>query len=151
MSVPVAKKRKTTLSIHRSTSATDLRSQILSDPASSPHIQLEESDSDEQVILPEPNTFVVLKFGGSSVASPPRLQQVVQVIKSELSKQAQNSRPARVAVVVSAMGNTTDFLIDAVEYAVSGDIEASVGVVDHIIELARNNGVETINAMCEQS
>jgi aspartate kinase len=49
---------------------------------------------------------IVLKFGGSSVGSPDRIQRVARIVTSH------RKHCARVVVVVSAMGDTTDELID---------------------------------------
>lgn len=49
---------------------------------------------------------VVMKFGGSSVASPEKIRQVAALIK------ARTSEGCRVCVVVSAMGKTTDGLLE---------------------------------------
>lgn len=49
--------------------------------------------------------MTVLKFGGSSVADPARMREVARRVRSEMD------RGFRVAVVVSAMGKTTDRLI----------------------------------------
>ncbi|MEL6349273.1 MAG: aspartate kinase, partial [Myxococcota bacterium] len=46
----------------------------------------------------------VLKFGGSSVGSTERLSKVLEIIVTE-------QRRSPLAVVVSAMGKTTDWLI----------------------------------------
>ncbi|EFM09893.1 aspartate kinase [Paenibacillus curdlanolyticus YK9] len=51
-------------------------------------------------------SLIVMKFGGSSVGTPERMQRVAQRIIQ--TKEAGN----RVVVVVSAMGDTTDDLID---------------------------------------
>ncbi|MFF2482041.1 aspartate kinase [Paenibacillus sp. NPDC058071] len=51
-------------------------------------------------------SLIVMKFGGSSVGTPERMQRVAKRIIE--SKEAGN----RVVVVVSAMGDTTDDLID---------------------------------------
>ncbi len=51
----------------------------------------------------------ILKFGGSSVASPERINNVIEIIKSN---QAENSR---VIVVVSALGGITDQLVKLCE------------------------------------
>ncbi|EKD76368.1 MAG: hypothetical protein ACD_43C00138G0003 [uncultured bacterium] len=59
----------------------------------------------------------VLKFGGTSVGSPPAIRQVVQIVK-----QVQGKHPtARVAVVCSAFGGTTDQLITMSKLAAAGD------------------------------
>ena len=51
----------------------------------------------------------ILKFGGSSVASPERINNVIEIIKSN---QAENSR---VIIVVSALGGITDQLVKLCE------------------------------------
>ncbi len=48
---------------------------------------------------------LVMKFGGAAVASPERFERIVEII---LSREKEYSR---IAVVVSAMGNTTDDLL----------------------------------------
>ncbi|MFY0576456.1 hypothetical protein ACN28S_20800 [Cystobacter fuscus] len=50
--------------------------------------------------------FQVMKFGGSSVGSPPRLRQVIELIGT-------HAKQGPLAVVVSAMGDTTDWLLEA--------------------------------------
>jgi aspartate kinase len=55
---------------------------------------------------------IVMKFGGSSVASARAIEWVAGIIKSNLSK--------RPVVVVSAMGKTTDRLLEALQYAAQG-------------------------------
>lgn len=47
---------------------------------------------------------VIMKFGGASVATPEQFSEIAKIILSE-------SRSARVVVVVSAMGDTTDELL----------------------------------------
>lgn len=49
--------------------------------------------------------LTVLKFGGSSVADSNRMRHVAQIVKKT------REEGYRVAVVVSAMGNTTDELL----------------------------------------
>ena len=58
---------------------------------------------------PEPqaeNNTVVMKFGGSSVAEPERIRQVAQRLV------AARERGLRVVGTVSAMGSTTDALLE---------------------------------------
>ena len=76
------------------------------------------------------NGLTVMKFGGSSVGK--RLPQVVELIARE---HAQGS----IAVVVSAMGDTTDWLIDAAAAAARGELPKAHGEVDRIAALARSN------------
>ncbi|MEL6842823.1 MAG: aspartate kinase, partial [Bacteroidota bacterium] len=56
----------------------------------------------------------ILKFGGSSVANPERIQNVANIIKSY------HEKGERFAVVVSAMGGMTDLLNEMSKVAASG-------------------------------
>ncbi|MEM6345070.1 MAG: bifunctional aspartate kinase/homoserine dehydrogenase I [Bacteroidota bacterium] len=56
----------------------------------------------------------ILKFGGSSVANPERIQNVANIIKSY------HEKGENFAVVVSAMGGMTDLLIEMSKVAASG-------------------------------
>jgi aspartokinase/homoserine dehydrogenase 1 len=55
----------------------------------------------------------VLKFGGSSVATPERIRSVIEIIRPAI--------PGNVAVVFSAFGGVTDELIDISKLALDGD------------------------------
>jgi aspartokinase/homoserine dehydrogenase 1 len=57
----------------------------------------------------------VLKFGGSSVATPQRILSIIEIIKSYEAKGEQ------FAVVFSAFGGVTDMLLDMSEKAEKGD------------------------------
>ncbi|MFP2926630.1 bifunctional aspartate kinase/homoserine dehydrogenase I [Pyxidicoccus sp. 3LG] len=76
--------------------------------------------------------FQVMKFGGSSVGSPRRLRQVVELI-------GRHAKQGPLAVVVSAMGDTTDWLIEAAHLATAGELEAALTVVARIAHLAKTN------------
>ena len=69
----------------------------------------------------------VLKFGGSSVGTAERLLRVLDIIRAERAQHP-------VAVVVSAMGDTTDRLLEAAERAAAGDIAAAESVVDAVAD-----------------
>ena len=56
--------------------------------------------------------MIVMKFGGSSLASATAIEWVAGVVKSHLADQP--------VVVVSAMGKTTDRLMEALQYAARG-------------------------------
>lgn len=58
----------------------------------------------------------VLKFGGSSVAKPERIQQIGKILKQYYSK------GERFTVVFSAFGGVTDALIDMSTKAAAGDV-----------------------------
>ena len=56
----------------------------------------------------------ILKFGGSSVATPERIKAVINIVKDRL--------PSDIAIVFSAFGGVTDQLIQISEQAWKGDI-----------------------------
>ena len=58
----------------------------------------------------------VLKFGGTSVANSENINKTVAIVKQALQKD-------KTIVVVSALGGTTDMLIDAVKLAAAGNEE----------------------------
>ncbi len=57
----------------------------------------------------------ILKFGGSSVATPERIRAVVQIVQATTGK-------SRVGVVVSAFGGVTDALLSAARVAAQHDV-----------------------------
>ncbi len=59
--------------------------------------------------------MIVMKFGGSSVANAERIRHVASIIQAY-----KESRPV---VVLSAMGDTTDHLLDAADMAVNGKVD----------------------------
>ena len=56
----------------------------------------------------------VLKFGGSSVATPARIQSVIEIVKPLLT--------GDIAVVFSAFGGVTDGLIQVSHLALQGNL-----------------------------
>jgi len=76
----------------------------------------------------------VMKFGGSSLATPDRLARVLDLVHRE-------AQDARIALVVSAMGDTTDQLIEAVQIAASGDGDGAEACIDRIADVATTNGL----------
>ncbi|TDH66918.1 hypothetical protein CCR75_001904 [Bremia lactucae] len=94
------------------------------------------SSSNDAIHLDHRNgTRNVYKFGGTSVGSPTRLCGLLRIIREE--------RERVVAIVVSAMGNTTDLLLDAVVYAAKGDAKSALHVVDTIETFTLANAHET--------
>lgn len=77
----------------------------------------------------------VYKFGGTSVGSPSRLCGLVRIVRDE--------RERVLAVVVSAMGDTTDYLLEAVAFAAKGDSDSALKVVDKLEALTLDNAHET--------
>jgi len=59
--------------------------------------------------------MIVMKFGGSSVANAERIKHVASIIQAY-----KNERPL---VVLSAMGDTTDHLLEAADMAVNGTVD----------------------------
>ncbi len=78
-------------------------------------------------------SYRVFKFGGSSLGAVARIVRVTELVAQELP------RGGPLAVVVSAMGDTTDWLIEAAKAAASGDYDAANAVADRIIGLALAN------------
>ena len=83
--------------------------------------------------------YRVMKFGGSSVGQAERLARVLQIIATERQK-------GSIAVVVSAMGDTTDWLIDAADLAYKGDPDSATRIVERVAELAIANGQKMLAA-----
>jgi hypothetical protein len=90
----------------------------------------------EDAVCPPRGQFLVVKFGGSSVGSAQRLASVCDQVQEMLRRPAS---PKNLAVVVSAQGNTTDWLLDAAEYASEGNLAAAEHLVDKIAETAITN------------
>jgi aspartokinase len=63
--------------------------------------------------------IVVQKFGGSSVADAAAFRRVVGKVRAT----GEGQKPV---VVTSALGGTTDTLLDAVQRAISGDLEGAL-------------------------
>ena len=87
--------------------------------------------------------MIVMKFGGSSVANADRIKHVASIIKAYKEK--------RPAVVLSAMGDTTDHLLEAADQAVLGNVDVK-GVAKLHEETAAILGVEieTINDLLDE-
>ena len=87
--------------------------------------------------------MIVMKFGGSSVANAERIKHVASIIQAYA-----NQRPA---VVLSAMGDTTDFLLEAAETALHGTVDIS-NVEKLHQDTAKELGIEIepINTLLEE-
>ena len=86
------------------------------------------------VILPSQDGIVkiVMKFGGSSLATPERVTYVARLIKKHVE---QGYRPM---IVCSAMGKTTNSLLSAGDFALSGQV---------YIDALRTMHLNTISAL----
>jgi aspartokinase/homoserine dehydrogenase 1 len=65
----------------------------------------------------------ILKFGGSSVATPERIQAVIEITKPYLSA-------GQVGIVFSAFGGTTDVLIQLSQQALEGNINYKTALAE---------------------
>ena len=66
--------------------------------------------------MSDPKKIIVMKFGGSSLAGHKEILQSTSLVRTYSSH-------ASIVVVCSAMGDTTDFLLKAVDHAKKGEIE----------------------------
>lgn len=82
------------------------------------------------------NYIEVLKFGGSSQANAEGLKNVVELISEAKAK-------GRVAVVVSAQGDSTDWLLEAAEAAVAGDLPEAMRLAARVRDQARDSARDT--------
>jgi aspartokinase/homoserine dehydrogenase 1 len=88
----------------------------VSAPALSALRPIAPTDPTAPLVLPSrsaPTAWQVYKFGGSSLGTPGRLPQVLRLIAAADS--------AGLVVVVSALGDTTDWLVAATEAAAAGN------------------------------
>ncbi|MCH5291278.1 MAG: aspartate kinase [Treponema sp.] len=77
--------------------------------------------------------MIVMKFGGSSVADAERIRHVASIIQAY--------RGQRPVVVLSAMGDTTDHLLEAAERAVCGTVDCGAIEALHV-KTAQDLGLE---------
>jgi aspartate kinase len=72
--------------------------------------------------------MIVMKFGGSSLASAEKITQCISLVREEIDRSP--------VVVVSALGKTTDRLLDAADQALEGRVavEEIEGFHAHIVE-----------------
>jgi len=80
---------------------------------------------------------LVVKFGGSSLSSPRRISKAVGAVRQETGEGAQ------VAVVVSAMGRTTDDLIEALSVSCSNKSDANV---DDVLSMGERTSARIFHA-----
>ena len=77
--------------------------------------------------------MIVMKFGGSSVANADRIKHVASIIQAY-----EKDKPI---VVLSAMGDTTDHLLEAADLAVNGTVDIS-GVEKLHLDTLKELGIE---------
>ncbi len=81
---------------------------------------------------------IVVKFGGSSLSDGPSISRAVNSVVDEAKKGVQ------IAVVVSAMGRTTDLLIETAKEACGGDISAAE--LDDILAMGERTSAKIFTA-----
>ena len=81
---------------------------------------------------------IVVKFGGSSLADPERLSRAVASVVNEAKK------GTRIAVVVSAMGKTTDVLMNTAKGSSNGKLEKHE--LDDILSMGERTSVRIFSA-----
>ena len=84
------------------------------------------------------NKKIVVKFGGSSLADHERLLKAVVAVLNEAKK------GTRIAVVVSAMGKTTDVLMTTVKHASNGKLEKKD--LDDILSMGERTSIRIFAA-----
>ena len=97
---------------------------------------------------------VIAKFGGSSIANAPQIQNAISIVKHHLN--------GGVVMVASAMGKTTDELVEIIDLSIEGHRARGIAalnqirerhlhelesIVDHHIRL---HGVKRIELLCDE-
>lgn len=86
--------------------------------------------------------FSVYKFGGSSLGSADRLLRVIEIIASANPERSH-------AVVVSAIGDTTERLIEASDRAARGDLEGAEAVIDAVADRTTSTGLVALGELAK--
>ncbi len=86
---------------------------------------------------------IVVKFGGSSLADPERLSRAVASVVNE------TKRGTKIAVVVSAMGKTTDVLLNTAKNTSNGKLEKHE--LDDILSMGERTSVRIFSAALRTS
>jgi aspartokinase/homoserine dehydrogenase 1 len=86
------------------------------------------------------NGYRVMKFGGASVGTSERLLRALDLIAREW-------KSSPLAVVVSAMGDTTDWLIEAARSAAAGDAQGARAIAQRAADLAATNGERALESL----
>jgi len=91
------------------------------------------------------NGPVVVKFGGSSLANGEKISNAAKAIVKELRK------GARIVVVVSAVGKTTDFLLNVTREVTDSDSRMSSSDVDDILAMGERTSARIFSAALKAS
>jgi aspartate kinase len=90
-------------------------------------------------------SILVVKFGGSSLENGEKISNAVKAIVKELD------RGSKIAVVVSAMGKTTDFLLKAIEEALNCDKKVCSADVDDVLAMGERTSARIFSAALKAS
>jgi aspartate kinase len=90
-------------------------------------------------------SILVVKFGGSSLENGEKISNAVKAIVKELD------RGSKIAVVVSAMGKTTDFLLKTVEEALNCDKIVCSADVDDVLAMGERTSARIFSAALKAS
>jgi aspartate kinase len=82
--------------------------------------------------------MIVMKFGGSSVESAKAIQRVASIVRDRRDRQP--------AVVVSAMGKTTDRLLAIANFCAAGDRQAAERELDKLRQFHRSEAAQLTRA-----
>jgi len=85
-------------------------------------------------------SILVVKFGGSSLANGEKVSSAVKAVVKELSE------GTKIAVVVSAMGKTTDFLLEVVREATNCEKMAFNTDVDDVLAMGERTSARIFSA-----
>lgn len=77
--------------------------------------------------------MIVLKFGGTSVESAKMIDNAIDITYSQIDKSP--------VIVSSAMGKSTNAILEIIEYSIKGQAEKSLGIADSI----KNMHISTCN------
>lgn len=78
------------------------------------------------------NSFIVMKFGGTSVKDAPAIRRVISLVRSRIQSCPHTGETVRPVVVVSALAKVTDALYKMATVAAQGDYLGAKGLLDEI-------------------
>jgi aspartate kinase len=78
--------------------------------------------------------MIVMKFGGSSIANAVRIRSMADIVKAYL--------PRKPALVLSAMGDTTDHLLNAADTALKSGVVSSASIDKLHLETLASLGID---------
>ena len=76
--------------------------------------------------------MIVMKFGGSSVANAERIRHVAEIVKTRIDRKP--------VLVLSAMGDTTDYLLEAANDAFQKSFASVEKIEKHHLDVIKRVG-----------